>query len=704
MTRKRVDRSSMRSTLGTFLRVSAVALLMGSGLLAACGNDNKDDEDSISIDPDAGGGDNGGAETGGTDVAVKLDGMECAPGEADGCVSATDIKRCAADGSGWLQQTCYSATGAITQCLLAQPGVPTSAYCTGCGQGERRCDPKDTTKVQECDGNGKWQAADQCKVDDGKSCFNGLCQRACDFNVKANSYIGCAFWATDLDNAFVSGGKRGYYDAAGAQYSVVVSNPSDKLVGDLKIERPDIGEVTNDDAGNKLDLSPLKQGEVRVFNLPKFNINGTVQQPLAYKISSSVPITAYQFNPLENVDVFSNDASLLLPGELMGKYYMVMSREQSFSVLRGFVTVVATKAGETKGGITFSKTTGKTLASGDGSIKVYKSGESAEFTLKQWDTLNIETDEVGSDLTGTVIVASKQIAVWAGSEAANAPNTNHCDISTCSAKDLAKGNLCGVCAYDAAHNKNPANVTKCFKNEQCSAFITCCADHLEMQMFPVKIWGSHYAAVKLKDRGKEADYWRILAAEDGTKITTSPQVKDMNGKSVYVPVLNKGEWFEIETRMSFEIIARFSDGKKAPIMVGHFMASQDAPDPNSVGPQPDDAGTGDPAFLLAIPIEQWRTDYAFLTPNKYSQNFISIAAPVNAKVALDGTPVGADFWEKLSKKYKMTRIFVAEGAHKVKSDLPVAVDVYGFDQYVSYGYPAGLDLKDLMLVKEPGEQ
>jgi hypothetical protein len=34
----------------------------------------------------------------------------------------------------------------------------------------------------------------------------------------------------------------------------------------------------------------------------------------------------------------------------------------------------------------------------------------------------------------------------------------------------------------------------------------------------------------------------------------------------------------------------------------------------------------------------------------------------------------------------------------------VAVDVYGYDQYVSYGYPAGLDLKDVNLVKEPGDQ
>jgi len=28
--------------------------------------------------------------------------------------------------------------------------------------------------------------------------------------------------------------------------------------------------------------------------------------------------------------------------------------------------------------------------------------------------------------------------------------------------------------------------------------------------------------------------------------------------------------------------------------------------------------------------------------------------------------------------------------------------VYGYDQYVSYGYPAGLDLKDLQYVTQPG--
>jgi len=69
----------------------------------------------------------------------------------------------------------------------------------------------------------------------------------------------------------------------------------------------------------------------------------------------------------------------------------------------------------------------------------------------------------------------------------------------------------------------------------------------------------------------------------------------------------------------------------------------------------------------------------------------------------------------VSKNFKFTWLSVITGVHRIKA-LPVAdqdgvkvprriaVDAYGFDQYVSYGYPAGLDLKDLTLFKEPGDE
>jgi hypothetical protein len=665
--------------------VRVVAAALAATTFGCSAEDAKPKPDTVVIDYDAVA-DATGAVDAAADVKVP-DGAVCAPGVADGCATNNALKVCASDGSGWIAQGCYAPNGDPTECRL--PGV-----CTTCIPGNLRCNEDDSSIVQTCSSDGAWEDTETCDGAKGQQCYNGICGEACDINVKANSYIGCSFWAADLDNAFVPGGKRGYYDAAGAQYSLVVSNASDKLAANITISTAK-GPITEDSQNDPLDLSPLPPGELRVFNLPAGFINGTVQGKLAYRVTSTVPITAYQFNPLENVNVFSNDASLLLPEELLGKYYMIMTREQSFGVLRGFMTVIATLGGQTSVNITFSGTAGKTLASSDGSIKVFKAGESGEFTLDQWDTLNIETDQIGSDLTGTVVVANRRVAVFAGSEAANAPNTNHCEVDACTQKQLDSGTKCGHCAYDGK--------TPCFTNEHCSEFIVCCADHLEHQLFPVKTWGSRYLAVKLYPRNDEADYWRILAAEDGTKVTTIPPVKDPKGKAIYVPVLNKGEWFEIETKQSFEIVARHADSSPAAITVGHFMASQDAPDPNTVGPQPGDAGTGDPAMMLAIPVEQWRKEFVFLTPNQYAFNYVSIGAPIAANVSLDGKPLPPDFWEKVSNTYKASKVFVGEGVHRVSSDQAVAVEVYGFDQYVSYGYAAGLDLKDLKLVSEPGD-
>ncbi|GMV38485.1 MAG: hypothetical protein AMXMBFR64_02010 [Myxococcales bacterium] len=592
----------------------------------------------------------------------------CVPGTPKECVGQTPtftVLQCSPSGTDYIEQTCKDAEGKDVWCL--------NGACAECIPGSKSC--KDDDIIVECDETGHWQPTKTCSQEKtGQICQGGTCVALCEVNKKFNSYIGCEYWAVDLDNAFVPGGPNGFLDANGAQFAVVIGNPHPKQAAEIKVKKMEGGQEvpqTVDSKGVEIDPTPIEPGGLRIYNLPRRDAEGTMLAPIAYRIESSIPVTAYQFNPLENVNVFSNDASLLLPSDVLGKYYIVMTREQTFSQLRGFLTVVAVNDGTD---VTVT-VTAPTLQKG--SIKHMKPGDSLKVTMNRYDVLNIETDEPGADLTGSVVLATRNVVVFGGSEASNAPNTARCDKEPGEAK--------GVCMWDGK--------TECATLEDCIKFNTCCADHLEQQLFPVKTWGTYYVATKSMERGKEKDIWRILAAEDDTKVSLYPPQP-----GILLPVLNRGEWVEFESSAHFEIVA------KKPVMVGQFLAAQDAPDPNVNGvAQPGDAGTGDPAFILAVPVEQYRKEYVVLAPNKYEFDYLNVTAPVGAKVFIDGEEVPAEDFEAVSSAYRVHRRLIADGDHSITSDKPVGVIVYGYDQYVSYGYPGGLDLRDLGLIKETGE-
>ncbi len=614
-------------------------------------------------------------------------GQVCIPGDVKACVieGSRQALLCNASGTAFVEGECTGEDGSPSLCI--------DGACTACIPNKNVCEGDDHVMKCRPDGSG-YDLYQDCLADTGGDvCFNGECQSLCAINIKFNSYIGCDYWGVDLDNAFVPGGGRGYYDAQGAQYAIAVANPPDSpRPAVIEVSYREGGEVqpvpfvldpSAGDGGSStapMPTAPLQPGELRVYRLPRRDVNGTTLAPLAYRVTSSVPIIAYQFNPLENENVFSNDASLLLPATLLGKEYVVMTREQTFDQLRGYLTVVAVLPGETTVAVDVTAST-EAGAVYPGSpdeqpIAHMEPGDSAIFTLHQFDVLNIETDSPGADLTGSRVRSDQRVAVFGGSEAANAPNTARCvDIDPVSGE--------GVCEWDGS--------TPCRDLMDCVAagFNTCCADHLEQQLFPVSTWGSHYIATKSWDRGQEADIWRILAAKDNTTVKLVPPQQGVN-----VPVLGRGEWFEFESRQHFEILSTDPD---KPILVGQFLAAQDAPDPNVGGiAQPGDAGTGDPAFLLAIPVEQYRKDFVILVPAEYENSYVNIVAPTGAAVALDGVDVLPGYFEPISAAgYSVYRDRLEPGAHTITSDEPAGVIVYGYDQYVSYGYTGGLDLAEI---------
>ena len=107
---------------------------------------------------------------------------------------------------------------------------------------------------------------------------------------------------------------------------------------------------------------------------------------------------------------------------VLGDKYIVMTREQSFAQLRGFLTVIGISEEPTSVSVTVTART----QSGVGGIPPMEPGDTFEAVLNQFDALNIKTGGPGADLTGSLITSSQPVVVFAGSEAANVPNTNHC--------------------------------------------------------------------------------------------------------------------------------------------------------------------------------------------------------------------------------------------------------------------------------------
>ena len=144
-------------------------------------------------------------------------------------------------------------------------------------------------------------------------------------------------------------------------------------------------------------------------------------------------------------------------------------------------------------------------------------------------------------------------------------------------------------------------------------------DHLEESMFGIDTLGQRYIvaspAVDTEPTGK-VESIRIIAAASNVTLTYDPPQA-----GAATTLANPGDFVEIDGNAG--VFAISADGK---VMVAQYMEGQDA----------DSAGTGDPAMALAVPVEQFRTDYLFQAPLSYDSNYVDVVAPIGAQVTLDG--------------------------------------------------------------------
>ncbi len=576
-----------------------------------------------------------------------------------------------------------------------QACAPQFLKCTPCLPGELTCEG---ASVLQCEPDGQRRTPiETCDGDRGYACRRGICTQLCEEATRQKSNIGCEYWPVDLDNAVTNQG-----NAALQQFAVIVSNPQPDLAARVTIEE-DIAKPGEPANVRVVGTASVGVRRLEIFKLGPKEVDGsTTDRPNegthtaltrgAFRIRSDVPIVAYQFNPLDNVNVFSNEAALLLPTAALGgsgRAYVVAGWPQTIARsddpggnfntdLRAFLTIVGT-APDTK---VHLKTTARIVPGGPFPKGVPKGAE-VDAVLQPFEVLNLETGELNADFTGSTIDTTAPIAVYVGSEASDAPF-----FTTLAER-------------------------------------SCCADHLEEQLTPLRAVGKSYVVGRMPNRSRalaaagavigefpEPELYRVVAAASGpTRVTsTLPPpwdsfTLDGEGSNVTIPALQD-----------------FILSADKPVIVADVQVSQEA------------AGVvrglpgGDPSLTFVPPTEQWRNDYILLTPDKYAFDFLVITAPFGATVFLDGLPIdgkvcdvapGDGLDEKTRKTkdppftvYRCQLSFPVidpqqpapnnlspgrqnDGVHRVQSDYPIGVLVYGFDSFVSYAYAGGTELVDL---------
>ncbi len=198
-------------------------------------------------------------------------------------------------------------------------------------------------------------------------------------------------------------------------------------------------------------------------------------------------------------------------------------------------------------------------------------------------------------------------------------------------------------------------------------------DHIVEELTPTSTWGKNIDAFPFKPRQyNKGDFLRILASVNNTIVTINGSVAG---------TINRGQFLETIIKKPVEISA------SEPVLVSQYMTGEGY-----------EGRIGDPSYSLVTPVEQFLSEYTFLVPTGYAENYVNIIAPTSSlnDLLLDGSPVNAGVFSPYGTRgLSAGTILLSEGSHTIKGSAPFGIYVYGYNQYVSYAYPGGLALRTL---------
>jgi hypothetical protein len=550
---------------------------------------------------------------------------------------------------------------------------------TGGGGGEPCnfiCSP-DLHAVLDCQGN----VLETCTGDQGCDITLGACVNACDATVQNQSSIGCEYWATYTDTLQPSPGVE-------ACFAAVVANNWD-TPAQIAVEYD--GQLLDIAAFARIPTGPgptpvlapfdaaagLAPGEVAVLFLAGSDTAGHIPCPIpsavpapvhlegasgvgkSFKITSDVPVVAYQFNPYGGAGgtahgVFKRPgASLLIPTSGWTTNYMAVTPGPAVTgssvTPKPSINIIAREDGTT---VTILPQVdvegGGALPGGVAGVPltvVLDAGEHAQFTQT-------------AELVGSIVESDKPVGLMAAHQCQNAPAGPATWLDNC--------------------------------------------DHAEQMIPPITALGHEYVAVPHKPRVNESAIFRLIGATEGTVLTWT----GTTGPST----LSAGEVVQVLTDEPFTVK---SQDQEHPFFLFQEMLGSDslAVCYSETWPV---CGYGDPDFVLIPPPEQYLQNYTFFADPTYPvTNLVVVRSKKQdgsfADVTLDclgvvsgWQPIGEHEWAHVdltTGEFEPVGACAA-GTHTMESEAPFGLWVWGWGgtgygaatKFVSYGYPAGMSL------------
>ena len=214
-------------------------------------------------------------------------------------------------------------------------------------------------------------------------------------------------------------------------------------------------------------------------------------------------------------------------------------------------------------------------------------------------------------------------------------------------------------------------------------------DHLVEQLPPTITWGRHFFVVS--SLGKTAgEQYKIITSSVTTAVVCYCYTPGGTVSEIFATTLN-GTGIPYEFHIAQNMFC--SVQASSPVMLVQF----------AIGGDIEPLNYGDPFMMMIPPVEQYSNNYTFVTQSEF-QNAITVTVASEffnpEDTLLNGNPLSNANWTEICCSTQIvcgyaTQVSISVGRNFIYHRDPTAklgTFVYGFSRYISYGYPAGMQL------------